>query len=295
MNAAKAVRRAIENQAKGLGFSLIEILSPCPTIWKLTPVEAQKRIQELEKTFPLGVTRDRTKEAQPRPAPKPAPPVADIPKLLGIGPDEPLESARDGKAAAALEPPTAGRGGIDPGDVRIKIAGFGGQGVLLLGEVLAEAGLIAGRAVSWLPSYGPEMRSGTSNCHVRISGRAVDSPMVSRPNILIAMNEPSLAKFLDTIQPGGWLFYNGSGLPAGSAKPDANVVALPFTEMADELGDSRAANIMILGAVTEATGILSNEQVDASLVRHVKSQKWLDLDRQALERGRKAFRERNLA
>ena len=86
-----------------------------------------------------------------------------------------------------------------------------GQGVLLLGEVLAEAGMIRGkRGFSWLPSSGPEMRSGTSNCHVRISGRAVDSPLVSRPNILVAMNEPSLAKLIDSVQPGGWLFYNES-------------------------------------------------------------------------------------
>ncbi len=295
MNAAKAVRRALENQTKGLGFSLIEVLSPCPTIWKLKPVDAQKRIEELTKIFPLGVTRDRTKDAQSWPAPKPQPPLSEVAKILKIDLTPDAAPARNGKGAIGAAATRNGRGAVDPNDVRVKIAGFGGQGVLLLGEVLAEAGMIGGSAVSWLPSYGPEMRSGTSNCHVRISGRAVDSPLVSRPNILVAMNEPSLAKFIDSVQPGGWLFYNESELPKGASRTDVNVVALPFNEMADELGDLRAANIVILGAVLEATNILGNEQVDAALARHVKSQRWLDLDRLALERGRKAFRERTLA
>ena len=125
-------------------------------------------------------------------------------------------------------------------DLHVRVAGFGGQGVLLLGEVLAEAGLDAGLEVSWLPSYGPEMRSGTSNCHVRLSREPIDSPLVTAPNVLVAMNEPSLRKFDTSVRPGGWVIYNGETFPEDCAREDVHVLALPFTQIADELGDARA-------------------------------------------------------
>src|ERR1039458_4397794 len=133
--------------------------------------------------------------------------------------------------------------------VCLKIAGFGGQGVLLLGEVLAEAGLTAGLEVSWLPSYGPEMRSGTSNCHVRLSTRPIDSPLVSVPNVLLALNEPSLRNFIGTVYPSGWVIYNGTALPDDCARADVRTVVLPFTHLGDELGAAKAANIVMLGAL----------------------------------------------
>ena len=136
-------------------------------------------------------------------------------------------------------------------DLHVRVAGFGGQGVLLLGEVLAEAGLDAGLEVSWLPSYGPEMRSGTSNCHVRLSSQAIDSPLVTAPNILVAMNEPSLRKFDKSVRPGGWVIYNGEEFPADCVREDVRVLALPFTQVAHELGDARACNMVMLGALLE--------------------------------------------
>ena len=175
--ATRAIRRAVENQVRGLGFSLIEVLSPCPTIWKMSPVEAQRWVHDvMEKTFPLGVFRDRTKEAQPRPLPDPGPSLDEIPGLLGVAAENLPENA-------FVENPRA-----EEVDLHVRVAGFGGQGVLLLGEVLAEAGLDAGLEVSWLPSYGPEMRSGTSNCHVRVSSKTIDSPLVTLPDVLVAMN-----------------------------------------------------------------------------------------------------------
>src|SRR5271157_1646301 len=143
----------------------------------------------MTKTFRVANLRDRTKDAPARPAPALPPALDDIPRILGVA---------NGNGAAASE----GHAPSRPAralDVRIRVAGFGGQGVLMLGEVLAEAGLDAGYEVSWLPSYGPEMRSGTSNCHVRIGSDTVDSPLVSRPNVLLAMNEPSLRKFLSNV------------------------------------------------------------------------------------------------
>ena len=276
MQAGRAVRRGIENQVNGLGFSLVEVLSPCPTIWKLDPVDAQRRVRdEMPKTFPLGVFRDRTKEAVARPRPLAPPPVAEIPGILGVANKTPDVSAR-------LERPNL--------DLRVKIAGFGGQGVLMLGEVLAEAGLDAGLEVSWLPSYGPEMRSGTSNCHVRLATRPIDSPLVSRPNALVALNEPSLRKFVASVEPGGWVLYNGAALPDGCARADVHTIVQNFTQLADEVGEARAGNMVMLGALLEATDVLSKECIGTALERLVKNPRWLEIDRQALERGRELAR-----
>jgi len=271
--AGRAIHRAVENQVRGLGFSLIEVLSPCPTIWKMTPVEAQHWVRDvLEKTYPLGVLRDRTREAQPHAAPAPPPPLEDVPRILGIGaePDAPAHSA------------TAS----DPVDLHVRVAGFGGQGVLLLGEVLAEAGLDAGLEVSWLPSYGPEMRSGTSNCHVRLSRQPIDSPLVSSPTVLVAMNEPSLRKFIGAVRPGGWVIYNGEALPEDCRREGVNALAVPFTSLADKLGDPRAMNMVMLGALLGITEALPQASVDAALRRLVRSARWIELDERALAQGR---------
>jgi 2-oxoisovalerate ferredoxin oxidoreductase beta subunit len=278
-HAARAVRRALENQVHGLGFSLVEILSPCPTIWNLPPVEAQRWVREvMEKTFPLGVFCDRTANAQPQPAPEPAPPLAEIPHILGIS----TEDASPSPSPKTLVPAI---------DLQVRVAGFGGQGVLLLGEILAEAGLDAGLEVSWLPSYGPEMRSGTSNCHVRLARQPIDSPLVTNPDVLIAMNEPSLHKFAASVRPGGWILYNGDALPPDCAPKGVQILALPFTQIANDLGDARAANMVLLGALLEIARELPEPCVHAALRRLVKSPRWLELDARALDRGRALLRE----
>ena len=277
MQAGKAIKRGLENQMKGLGFSLIEVLSPCPTIWKTTPQDSQKRIrEELAKIYPVGVYRDHTKEREPRPAHKPAPALSELPRLLEID------------AEHCFEPPAERHAGRV--DWRIKVAGFGGQGVLMLGEVIAEAGLAAGLEVSWLPSYGPEMRSGTSNCHVRLSTHAIDSPLIAIPNVLIALNEPSLRKFIHNVEPGGWVLYNSTVIPEDCRREDVRYLPVHFSKVADELGDMRVGNIVTLGALMEAAGVVDDAEVDAALVHHVKSARWLELDRRALLAGREAAR-----
>jgi 2-oxoisovalerate ferredoxin oxidoreductase beta subunit len=276
MGASKVLRKAMENQVKGLGFSLVEVLSPCPTIWKMDPVEAQRFVRdEMAAVFGIGNYRDRTATATPRPT-RPAPPkLEELPGILGLG---------DGEQC---RPPCSETSEVD---YRIRVAGFGGQGVLMLGEVLAEAGLDAGYQVSWLPSYGPEMRSGTSNCHVRLSSRPIDSPLVSKPNVLLALNEPSLHKFLPTVEPGGIVLYNAESIPEGCDRTDVRMVALPFTRIADQIGVTKAANIVVLGALLEATDLVENEQATTALHKLVKSQKWFDIDVQAMERGREEMR-----
>jgi 2-oxoisovalerate ferredoxin oxidoreductase beta subunit len=277
MSAAKVIRRAVENQVKGLGFSLVEVLSPCPTIWKLDPVEAQRFVREdMASIFPIGNLRDRTASTTPRPAHAPVPALEDLPGLLGLVEGDAAKPADSG-AAKNL-------------DVRIRVAGFGGQGVLMLGEVLAEAGLDSGCEVSWLPSYGPEMRSGTSNCHVRLASHPIDSPLVTRPNVLLAMNEPSLHKFLSSVEPGGTVLYNAGAFPEDCVRRDVRAVALPFTELADTLGAAKAGNMVMLGALLEATGLLDDEAIHGALRRLVKSQKWYDVDVAALELGREELR-----
>jgi Pyruvate/2-oxoacid:ferredoxin oxidoreductase gamma subunit len=160
----------------------------------------------------------------------------------------------------------------------------------MLGEVLAESGLDAGYEVSWLPSYGPEMRSGTSNCHVRLASEAIDSPLVSAPNVLLALNEPSLRKFLPSVATGGIVLYNGASVPEDCTHPDVRIVALPFTEIADGLGSSKVGNIVMLGALLETIGLIEPEQVTGVLRRLVKNKKFFDLDVAALERGRDLVR-----
>ena len=279
--AARAIRRAVENQVRGLGFSLIEILSPCPTIWKMSPVDAQHWVRDvMEKTFPLGVFKNRLQEAQPRTLPPPAPPLAEIPRILGV--DE--QSLPEGNAHRMQDAGTT----LDLG---VRVAGFGGQGVLLLGEVLAEAGLDAGLEVSWLPSYGPEMRSGTSNCHVRLSNHTIDSPLVTDPDVLVAMNEPSLHKFASSVRPGGWIVYNGDAFPTECMRSDVHILTRSFTHIAADLGDARAANMVMLGVVLQAMDVLPDASLDAALRRLIHNPKWVELDERALALGRSLLRE----
>jgi Pyruvate/2-oxoacid:ferredoxin oxidoreductase gamma subunit len=135
------------------------------------------------------------------------------------------------------------------------------------------------------------MRSGTSNCHVRLSSVPVDSPLVAQPNVLIAMNEPSLRTFLPTMKPGGFVLYNGEALPGSLDHPaGVRMQALPVTRLADELGEPKAGNVVALGAFLEETRALPDGVIDQVLRRLVKTEKWLEIDRRALQRGREAGR-----
>ncbi len=274
LQAKKAIRRAIECQMEGKGFSLVELLSPCPTIWKLDPVAAQKRVHdEMERYFTPGIKCDRrSTRPEPREA-APPPPLADFSRLLHL--------PEDNHGAA----PAHGHG-ADRLDWRIRIAGFGGQGVLLMGQLLAEAAMDDGLEVSWLPSYGPEMRSGTSNCHVRISSHPIDSPLVTRANALLALNEPSLRKFLDTVEPGGLVLYNGEHLPEDCRRENVSVYALPFAGIANELGSAKVGNMVMLGAFLALSHFLPDERMEAALARLVSGERWVEIDKKALAVGR---------
>jgi len=131
---------------------------------------------------------------------------------------------------------------------RIIISGFGGQGVLMIGKLLAQAGMTEGKHVTWLPSYGPEMRGGTANCNVILSDEIIGAPIVSEATCLIAMNLPSLDKFEYSVQPGGCILLNSSLIPRSTVRSDLQVLAIPVNEMASRRGSPKVANVVMLGA-----------------------------------------------
>ncbi len=264
MRAHKAVRKALELQRDGAGFSFVEILSPCPTIWKLDPVEARKWVAEkMVPVFPLNVFRDR----------KPEIPVVSVPQKSVR---EVLEIAQETRS----KPKHQGR------PCSIKVAGFGGQGVLLLGIVLAEMGMRENLEVSWLPSYGPEMRSGSAHCHVCLSKERIGSPLIAHPEVLVAMNEVSLRKFAPSVAPGGLILYNRDSLPADFAITHARVTCIPASEIADKLGAAKVANVVMLGALLEETECLSPATALAVIEETVKKPALMKSNREALEAGR---------
>ena len=171
-------------------------------------------------------------------------------------------------------------------EVTVKFAGFGGQGILLMGQLLAEMGLRERMEVSWLPSYGPEMRSGSAHCHVTLSHERIGTPLISRPEVLVAMNEISLRKFASSVAPGGLILYNRDKLPEDLSVTNAHVVCIPASEIADKLGSAKVANVVMLGALLEETECLPTDTAVEVLEATVKNPKLLELDRQAIAAGR---------
>jgi 2-oxoglutarate ferredoxin oxidoreductase subunit gamma len=169
----------------------------------------------------------------------------------------------------------------------IIIAGFGGQGVMSVGKTLVEAGMEEGLEVSWVPSYGPEMRGGTANCSVILSPQTIGSPIVSNPTELIAMNEPSLAKFVDSVQPGGFIFLNGMDIHPEKVPEDVKVINVPCGEIAARLGNPKVANMVMLGAYVGATEALKVETIEEMIHEMFtgKKAKLVPLNLEALHRG----------
>lgn len=141
----------------------------------------------------------------------------------------------------------------------IKFAGFGGQGILLIGKILAHAAMEEGFEVAWVPSYGPEMRGGTAYCTVVVADRPIGSPIIKNPLHLVAMNGPSLEKFAPTVKKGGIIFVNSSLINFGSGRDDVDEFHVPVMEIAQKVGNVRAANIVCLAAFVARSGIVSME------------------------------------
>lgn len=172
------------------------------------------------------------------------------------------------------------------------MAGFGGQGVMLMGQLLTYAGMLEGKSVSWLPSYGPEMRGGTANCMVIVSEKEVASPLVTEPTALIAMNLPSLRKFEGRVRTGGLIIYNSSLIEDKPTRDDIDVIAVPCNDIATELGSSRIANMVALGAYIAYSQAVNMDSIIESLKKALpeRRQHLIPLNEKALERGAEIVR-----
>ena len=176
---------------------------------------------------------------------------------------------------------------------RIVIAGFGGQGVMAIGQLLTYAGMIEDKNVSWLPSYGPEMRGGTANCGVIISSEGVGSPVVVDSTAAIVMNRPSLDKFEETVIEGGRLFINSSLIETKAKREDIQVYYIPANEIADKLGNNRVANMVMLGAYLEASKTVEFESILEGFTKVFGENRahLLPINKEALEKGAEVARE----
>lgn len=151
----------------------------------------------------------------------------------------------------------------------ILLAGFGGQGVLFAGKILAYCGLMDSKELSWLPSYGPEMRGGTANCSVCISDEPIGSPLVLTPDILVAMNQPSFDKFIGAVKPGGKVFIDSTLIDAACDRDDIEIFAIPSTKLADDNALKGGSNIILLGKIIKETGIFSLETMKKAIEKVV--------------------------
>ena len=275
MKTRKAIRQALQNQVDNRGFSLVEVLSPCPTGWKLDPVDSREWItKKMVSVFPPGVYKNRD-DAEPRPVvPHPTLNAEEILKAIGV-------SKKEEKVAM-------GSVGADFPAHELILAGFGGQGVLLLGQLLAKSAMTEGKFVSWLPSYGPEMRGGTANCHVIVTNHRIGSPLVTRPTLLVAMNQPSLEKFATKVREGGVILYDSSFVKDVSLPGHATSIPIPFSDIANKLGNAKVANIVAAGAIIALTGITEIDSL-TKLIHALPKKALIEANLKALEAGQEAM------
>jgi 2-oxoisovalerate ferredoxin oxidoreductase beta subunit len=273
--AAKAIEKALALQRDNAGYAFVEVLSECPTHLKLTPVEAERWVEEkMLPVFPLGVKKDLPPGGWAKAF---RAPVFDAEKAL----------AAIGANSAA--PPRFG-GGLPAAfgdDVGVKVAGAGGDGAQTAALLLAKAAVNEGLDATHIPSYGPESRGGTSFADVRIATREVLSPDASEPHVLVAFNAPSLARFGPAVRKGGYAVFDRSVIREPPAlDPTVRVVPVPATEIARDLGQPLAKNVVALGALVGATGLLPEESVLAALRQALAGKRGqVPLNEEAFRRG----------
>jgi 2-oxoglutarate ferredoxin oxidoreductase subunit gamma len=149
------------------------------------------------------------------------------------------------------------------------LSGFGGQGIMFAGQIISYAAMDAGREVTWIPSYGPEMRGGTANCTVVIADEEIGSPVVKNPDVVLAMNLPSLDKYEPVLKPGGVLVVNASMVDRSPRRTDIKAISVPCNEIAEEIGNTRLANMVAVGALMAASSVLSMADLEAALNAHM--------------------------
>ena len=166
-------------------------------------------------------------------------------------------------------------------------AGFGGQGVMLMGQILAYAGMLEGQQVSWFPAYGPEMRGGTANCSIIIGDEPVGTPIVTEPSVVVAMNLPSLDKFEPMLPVGGTLLINSSLIDRKPHRTDVKTYYVPCNDIAQELGNLKVANMVMVGAIIAASGVVYIDSVITVLAKKIfkNKPKVMPINEQAIRRG----------
>lgn len=278
----KAIKKALTYQVERKGFSIVEILSQCPTGWKVDPVESLKWVEEnMKPVFPLGVFKDEP--VQHHEPPHPAEYRPEVIREVVHHDSLTKQTLAQGSAPWHWSDRSTALG--------IKTAGFGGQGILLLGELLARSAVRSGLHATWLPSYGPEMRGGTANCSVVMSTEPVGNPLVEEPDVLMAFNRPSLERFAADLNPDGLLLYDSSLIDVGSGREDIRELPVPATAIADELGFSKAANVVLLGALSVAIGFPNEEALREVAKDLGRTEKIHQVNLEAIERGQAYARE----
>jgi 2-oxoglutarate ferredoxin oxidoreductase subunit gamma len=169
----------------------------------------------------------------------------------------------------------------------IIFSGFGGQGALFAGQLMTYAGMDAGYQVTWIPSYGPEMRGGTAHCTVIISDRPIGSPIIRNPTIAVVLNPPSMRKYESLVRPGGMLVLNSTLVRERTDRDDITEIAVPANELAAELGNVKMANVVLLGAMLVHRPIVSLDELEAVLEEHLegKKRRFIEPNKRALRRG----------
>ena len=272
MAARKAIRKAIKNQIDGRGFSFVEVLSTCPSGWKVSPREAIHWVEKnMMPIFPLQVFRDidRSNEICPLPA---------------------ETSTREKSAVneAAVKTYAADE---KFEDVSLILSGFGGQGVLFSGIILAEGAVREGLETTWIPSYGPEMRGGTAHCHLRLSRSRIASPMITKPSAVIAFNQPSVEKFAASIVPGGLLVVNSSMVTELPNRKDIKIYKVPAYETAAAVGNPKGVNMVLLGAYIESSRSVRAESIHTAFIESGIKPNMVEINMKAIEAGRQIVRD----
>lgn len=268
--ARKVIQKGFQAQKDKKGYVFIEVLSQCPTNWKKDPLQACRWIDDtVSQYYPLGILKDTVDKTPSRPRRVDKASFEQIAELLHLHQDV---KSLEQEATLPFE------------TVHFKSAGFGGQGVLSLGIVLADAAMKKGFHVTWLPSYGPEMRGGTANSGVVIKKTQVGSPMVDNPNILVAMNKPSLFKFGPLVPENGWIFYNSS-LIDEIPQLKASTFPVPATDLAKDVGTIKVANTIFLAVIAARSGLFTLEELSSLLREYFPDDKLHQVNVRALEAG----------
>ena len=262
LKARKVFRKALQYQIDKKGFSFVEILSPCPINWKMDPVQARKWMQEiLEPRYPVRNFRD---EAEKGPEPDDTLPFMNDSQLIDL--------LHEGASIPSVQKENKLE------EQRVKIAGFGGQGVLSAGVLLANIAIAEGLSATWLPSYGPEMRGGKANASVIISNERIGSPVVDNPNVLIALNTPSLISFEKDVTPGGLILINSSLVKQKVSRKDVRVVSVPASEMARDGGVLATANTILLTIYMKINAVADLDVLEKVLPASVKRKDAVELN-----------------